>query len=643
MFTAVVDPRLKWDRDVFVHLSIDNRSFASASSCQTTDVAVTLHLAQSPQRLPAQVQEATTAVTVGATSASTVSGSGGVALQTIRANVALSISRCEFSQTAPLETELSFFPLAIGDVHGAYYRGAIAVNTALFTAFAAIYFGGIILIHGGQNREAGTVRAGKRNSREEDERPPHTLWHTCHRFHFPGILVVPFAILLPGWVVCSVALIRHGPVAGDAVLGISVMLLIGGIVISCCYVLTKRFDAEFVDQETSRKEKAAQNESVTYVEEILFGVAHWKDNGYGFKYRFGPLFMDYRGNRHWYVVLETVFAIAASILEGFQPTTERGCAYVLVGLLVLSVIIFVSAVMLRPCISVFNTAHLIGQSAVVTASTLFLLIGLFEGSDTMAGLGEYIATCVVFFSGIKVLLDIAGVVVGKVREFLAKRRQKLNSSRRSPDLSSGSLEVSLLLPPPPERLDSEVSILGGMFSRHGSFSRTGSLTIRRREDSSSFRQHSVQPPETSDPFAMSDSGSLQQSHEKASNRLPKRDSNPFDMEPGGIIPRRRSSNYSRRTSDSIVDPFGAFNESLPTSEDDEDGPDPFAGIPNRFYRSAEAQQLYDEIRLGLGGGIDHPFGMPTEKHDFGVIEEPGDSLQTPLLQPTHSQELWTDL
>jgi hypothetical protein len=201
-----------------------------------------------------------------------LAGDGSLALVTGRAAGLLGIAACAADHTQAVDFSLSPLGLRIGDAYCAYYRGAVVGNTIIFVVIGCMIVFCLVVCHF--------------IFKDPD-------WQaSIARFHFPGILLAPYTIMLPGFQSSSTALVRHGSTGADVALGASALLVSFLPILWVTWITCKHFDCTFKTAASVEKENTENKITISTLEYHLLGLAGWKDNGDGFKYRWGVFFMD---------------------------------------------------------------------------------------------------------------------------------------------------------------------------------------------------------------------------------------------------------------------------------------------------------------------------------------------------------------
>eukprot|EP00656_Telonema_subtile_P041188 TRINITY_DN46312_c0_g1_i1.p1 TRINITY_DN46312_c0_g1~~TRINITY_DN46312_c0_g1_i1.p1 ORF type:complete len:529 (-),score=36.17 TRINITY_DN46312_c0_g1_i1:197-1783(-) len=320
------------------------------------------------------------------------------AAATGRATILVQLATCDYSHYAPLELMQSPTEMGFGTPLAYYYRGGVIGNALLLISlFAALFFVALILfIAAKQYRSMGFVDG---------------YLAALFRLHFPSFLVVPYLTLLPGLVMSTVALLWHGNGdATDICIGIFGFVLTIGTPTALMAPVFFNFHCEYVEIGYFDQEDGFLS--------FFTGTWHWEtiedENGEPidatFKSRMGIIFKDYAKRAWWFMMIEVVLTYFASVLDGVRPSNQSYCVIVAWLFMIVSVVMLVAVVLLRPFISVYENIHGILNNAIVAVGAVFLVVAMHiddeEQSANVAAVAEMMGFTAVFLALGKICLDI---------------------------------------------------------------------------------------------------------------------------------------------------------------------------------------------------------------------------------------------
>ena len=300
----------------------------------------------------------TTAVAV-----ATLSANAGVAIQADRSTLAFSIQYCR-----PQQGELDFMdspiPLALGSNDAKYYAGGMIMNLCIVAGFSLMVIAASL---------AASFWAGG------------SIISGMTKLRCPSVISVPLMILLQPSVTCAmVATVRPG---GDVIfqgLGIGVLCLCVLVPTLYGWFIHDEFSAQAVEYALARAPPSLLRTAKIF----LFGTTKWQDSvfGSGFAQRHRLFFVDYRQNRHWFIVVEMVMCIACGGMEGLKLGEGR-CGPVLIALVVVTVVYLILVTLVRPFDAHYSNAHTILLCTMQCISAVCVLLNQLYGfttADTVA-------------------------------------------------------------------------------------------------------------------------------------------------------------------------------------------------------------------------------------------------------------------
>jgi hypothetical protein len=383
---------------------------------------VTFVFAAQPQLLPVEVKKATQALSATTGAVASLSGGSTLAVQTARAALVISLSQCDFSHSAELDATQSPTNMRFGSIVGGYYRGGTIGNLIIFLGCVVAHL--ILCL---------IWFLARKSYRDQGFLKGYPAAMT--RMHFPGLLIIPLSMILPGMAMTSMALYLHGPDPGDAVLATFGVLFCVGWIGFYTYQTVKKFDCEWIweEVELANGMKKVGNE-LSMLHRVFHGTRKWEDTGSHFKSAYGPVFGDYRKGFHWYMTVELCIGFLAGLLDGVRPK-PGGCVGVGIGSLLCNAAILLSGLFLRPCITAFNVAHYIVNAILVFVSSLLLVISFFnDDDDVLSGAAELLSSIAIYIALAKSIFDVL-LMIQKIQwkqiADALKKKQEVAGERRN--------------------------------------------------------------------------------------------------------------------------------------------------------------------------------------------------------------------
>ena len=422
---ASIKHRLRCDFDPRMFLcpfaaASDRASIADVMSAGVSSAE--MEFAADIQPLPAAVEASLRQTAFSAGAMSFVSGSPAVASQMARANMALSLSQCDFDHEAPLDFANSPMGFVFGPSIGAAYRGGIVGNTTLWLVMAALHLLVGVAMHAVRRHKS----SGTRNADDGGDKwllgfriaPGSFAESLCHA-KFPGLLAVPLAMVVPGLAMCSTALAVHGVGPEDVVLGVVGLLGTMAVIVLVTITVVRHFNAVYtkdisIDPITEKKSEPHP------ILKFFNGAMRWKSptpNNF-FKKVFTPLFEDYRSgdsdrsSRLPHVPLQYLFGVElglsylCGVLDGTRPNTFAGCRTAAALALVINLLWLMFAVLYLPCSSFYRNLFLIGNATLITASLGLAVASHVSQNEAFATAAAGVAAVSMYVTLVKAIADL---------------------------------------------------------------------------------------------------------------------------------------------------------------------------------------------------------------------------------------------
>ncbi|CUG90950.1 membrane-associated protein, putative [Bodo saltans] len=406
------------------------------------------------------VQQVGAAVAVGAT----IAGAAGVAPSVVRAALSASLLDCEsLSLYGPAVG--NYFQLRIGEDKGGSHRGLLAWATSVIVGCCILTYASAVLL---------------RYFFTEIMRDSMVTLRIClTKMYMPGLLSVPFLLLLPSLVAAAVALVQVS--VSDAAIAAVVLLVVAfGCSVAMGWVLTSPsfFGARFYEQDLY----ADAEEQDTYYAKQRISTLHyprllvmdkffywcldgetratWYDlPGHGgFMDRFGRWFQFYRPGRQWYLMVEIVVSCICAIGQGVAANgAAASCRTGQVLLGVTQIVAFLLLLGLYPYVSRVRmwVSGIIGLMGALFG-VLLLFLPICSSSDGTTNIcrntAEILTLLPSAFAAIMPLIRLAVAITSTALDIgfqshHPKQKSPVNHAGvKSKPTTSGSLDEQLLHP-----------------------------------------------------------------------------------------------------------------------------------------------------------------------------------------------------
>jgi hypothetical protein len=231
--------------------------------------------------------------------------------------LALSLSVCEFTDTERLPVSDSPTQLNFGPDEGAYFRGGVVGNLLVWFAFWNMV----------------TVLAAVRLIQREEQVTLASLQVQARRLGLPGVMTVPFCILLQPTIASSILLLQKSHTVYDVVLGL-VGVTMSVFCVAWLDVRTlKYFGCVAVPhvrlpEEAGRQIDGVFTDAHRWLMMCFTPRIEWVGLSTARPYYvecYSAVFEEYDRRRHWFFAVESGLAIAAGVIGGIRPQTEVGC------------------------------------------------------------------------------------------------------------------------------------------------------------------------------------------------------------------------------------------------------------------------------------------------------------------------------
>ena len=377
--------------------------------------------------LPEPVRKAAAAVVTVGTAVSFVSANPTGAMQQKRLQSFVGLGQCVFHQEEDLQFSDSPLGLSIGE-NDPRFLGALVGNLLLQAGVVLVVVSAMCILR---------YRAVARS------------WNdACGALRFPGLLVVPYAILLQPSLTSAVALFSplssstSGGVTAFAVM--AVVCFVVPIPVTALFTATQRFKCR-IGVSRGELPPAPYEKYIPGLYPLVtlqMWSNEWIDTSQTkFKRKGKMVFGDF--NRPWFMTVNLLVSAVQGLVLGWRNDSIVVCRVQLVVLLIANCVLFVLTVWLRPCTTAISNGFAIYANAAATLAALLALIG----SATQEAV-DYLATLSNFVLGVQSFMVLTVTLVLLIRYWYCKgsRRAKSESTIGDDDgtMSTSCLEMNLV-------------------------------------------------------------------------------------------------------------------------------------------------------------------------------------------------------
>lgn len=258
--------------------------------------------------------------------------------------------------------------------------------------------------------------------------------------HFPGILVLPYSLLVQGSITCAVALLTVPSGKADIAIGVLGILLFAVPVVLVCLITTKLFKCAACEKE---KTPAAHYEhfipGLRLFVLLVEPTTGWIDNSSThFKQKYYHLFADYRVP--WYLTVEVGLSALQGAVLGARAPKRDVCVTQTSLLLALNVI------SLTTILKVWPHHTNIGNAFSCIATTCQLLMatvataGVVQQTQQLDAAVDYIAMVANFCCTVNTIISTIMIVIHINR----KIAQRCHPQRETDPASSQPPAVAMV-------------------------------------------------------------------------------------------------------------------------------------------------------------------------------------------------------
>lgn len=267
------------------------------------------------------------------------------------------------------------------------------------------------------------------------------LHQAMAKCHFPGLVVLPYGLVLQGSLTCTVGMLKVASGPSDYLLGclgflvfVTPTALIGLLTTSSFPCVIGERSAEVVPDWERRVPGLAKFMA------LMQWDKRWDDiSNTRFKGKFVSIFGNYV--IQWFICVELTLSLLQGIVLGVRMSSKSVCMAQMIALLVLSIVFFALVVALRPVNSAAGRVYITASAFLQLLLAFLTMLSVAKPSSEYAYIIDYTASCATFLSALNTVATTFAM-------FVIELRRRGKRGRNDPHADTPAPQTPLAQPPP---------------------------------------------------------------------------------------------------------------------------------------------------------------------------------------------------